>query len=336
MSLQVGLVGCRIVVEAGCLDDILQHAAYVTVYVGHVEFATLHTSNDFLHLCRLSGLHEVVASLHLGNGGQALANTNPVGHHNTLVAPVFTQDFCQEVVVTHRKLAIDLVIRSHDGPRVTLAHGNLEAAQIEFAGSTLADTLIDAGTVGLLRVDGKVLGRHARTLALYAIDVGSGYLSCQQRILRVIFKVTATQRIAVQVHARSEDDVTTVFLGFVANGLTHLSDQFRVPRRCQTGTDGESSGIVRLAVALTGGVDAHTGRAVGEHGGRNAQAGYFWRRTGSTSHEVGLAAHHSCRTEELVGTTNQKFGFLFQCHGLQHLVDVVSTEFSLRCHCHCC
>ena len=182
MGLEVGRVRGGILLEARRLDDVLQHAAHVAVDVGHVELATLHTLNNLLDLCRLSGLHQVVAGLYLGNGLQSLANANPVGHHNTLIAPVVAQDAGQQVAVAHRVLAVHLVIRRHDGPRVALADGNLEAAQIEFAGCTLAQTLVDGGAVSLLRVDGKVLGRDASTLVLNAVDVGGSNLTRQQRV----------------------------------------------------------------------------------------------------------------------------------------------------------
>ena len=150
-----------------------------------------------------------------------------------------------------------------------------------------------------------MLGRYASTLALYAIDVGCGNLSRQQGVFRIIFEITTTQRITVQVHARTQNDVATVFLGLVTDGLTNLGDQIRIPRRSQAATDGECRSIVGLAVARTGGVDTYTGRTVGQHGGRNAQTWYLGRCTSSTGHEVGLTAYHSRSAEEFVSTTNQ-------------------------------
>ena len=111
MCLEVRTVRGRIVAETRCLDDVLQHAAYVAINVSDAEFAVLHTIDNLLSLCRLSRFHEVVASLNLGNGGQPLADANPVGHHDTLVAPVLAQYLCQQVVVAHRELTVDFVVR---------------------------------------------------------------------------------------------------------------------------------------------------------------------------------------------------------------------------------
>ena len=101
MSLEVGFVGSRILVETGSLHDIFQHTAYVTVNIFHAELAFLHTLDNLLDLRGLSRLHEVVAGMYLSDGGQSLADTNPVGHYNAFVAPVFTQNAGKQVVVAH-------------------------------------------------------------------------------------------------------------------------------------------------------------------------------------------------------------------------------------------
>ena len=305
MGLEVGIVAGGIVAEAGCLHDVLQHTAHVAVDIGDVELAVLHTGDDLLHLLGLSWFHQVVAGMYLADGGQTVADANPVGHHDAFEAPVVAQDLCQQVVVAHRILAVDLVVGRHDGPRLALTDGYLEAAEVDFAGSTLADTLVDAGAVGLLRVHGEVLGADADTLLLYALDIGGGNLSREQRVFGIILEVAAAERVAVQVHARAEDDVAAVFLRLIADGLSHLAYQLGVPRRGQTGADGEGGGVVGLVRTLTGGIDAHAGRAVGKHGGRDAQTGNGGRCAGSSGHEVGLAAYNGCAAEEVVGAANQ-------------------------------
>ena len=211
--------------------------------------------------------------MYLSGGLKSLADADPVSHHDTLIAPVVAKDLGEQVVVAHREFAVDLVIRSHDGPGVAFPHGYLEAAEVDLAGSALRETLIDRGAVGLLGVHGEVLGRDACALTLHAIDIGGCNLTREQRILRVILEVSAAEGIAVEVHAWAEDHVATVFLGLVADGLTYLTDEFGVPRRGETRADGKGSGIIGLIGTLAGRVDAHTGRAVGEHGGRDAQSG---------------------------------------------------------------
>ena len=108
---QVGLVGGWIFVEAWCLHNILQHTAHVAVDVGHRELAALHALNNLVNLGGLSRFHQVVAGLHLSDGGQSLTDANPVGHDDALVAPVVAQDAGQQVAVAHGVLAVHLVIR---------------------------------------------------------------------------------------------------------------------------------------------------------------------------------------------------------------------------------
>ena len=120
--------------------------------------------------------------MNLADGGEAFADADPVGHHDALIAPVIAQNLGEQVVVAHRELAVDFVVRCHDGPGIALAHGNFEATQIDFTCGTLADTLVHASAVGLLRVDGEVLGGDACALALHTVDVGGSNLTRQQRV----------------------------------------------------------------------------------------------------------------------------------------------------------
>ena len=158
MGLEVGGVRGGILQEARGLDDVLEHAAHVAVDIGNIELAFLHALDDLFDLCGLSRLHEVVACMYLTDGWQALADADPVGHHDALVSPVVTQDFREQVVIAHGVLAVHLVVGCHDGPGIALADGDLKASEIELAGGTLGETLIDSRAVGLLRVDSEVLG----------------------------------------------------------------------------------------------------------------------------------------------------------------------------------
>ena len=110
MSLEVRIVRCGIFVETWSLDDILEHAAHIAINIGDAELTALYTLDDLIDLCGLSGLHQVVAGLNLGDGGQTFADTNPVGHHDTLIAPILTQNLGEQIVITHRELSVHLII----------------------------------------------------------------------------------------------------------------------------------------------------------------------------------------------------------------------------------
>ena len=109
----------------------------------------------------------------------------------------------------------------------------------------------------------------------------------------------------MEVHARSEDNVAAVFLGLIADSLTHFAHKFGIPGRSETGTDGECCGVIGLVGAPTGGIDTYTGRAIGEYGGRDAQTWNGWRGTGCTSHEISLTAYDGIGTEKVVCTANE-------------------------------
>ena len=316
MGLEVGSVRGGILVEARGLDDVFEHAAHVAIHILDVELAFFHTLDDLLYLSGLSGLHEVVAGLHFTDGGQTCADANPVGHHDAFKAPVLTQDLRQQVVVAHRELAVHLIIGGHDGPGVALADGNLEATEVELTGGTLRDALVDTGTIRLLRVDGEVLGRDACSLALHALDIGGGNLSCEEGILGVILEVTSAEGIAVEVHTWAENHVAAVFLGLVADGFTNLAHELGVPCGSETGADGEGGGVVGLVGTLARGVDTDTGRAVGEYGGRDAETGDGRRCTCGSCHEVGLAAYNGTCAEEVVCTSHEEFCLLLKGHCL--------------------
>ena len=130
MCIQVGLA-VLVALETGRLDDILQHAAHVLVHILHIQATSLHSIYDILGLRRIAWRHEVVASLHLHLGGQAITFSNPVSHDDTLETPFIAQDGGQQVFVALSIKTVHPIICRHDGPRIALAHDNLEAFQVE-------------------------------------------------------------------------------------------------------------------------------------------------------------------------------------------------------------
>ena len=231
--------------------------------------------------------------------------------------------------------AVDEVIGCHNRPRITLTDGNLKASEIDLAGGPLGESFVDTGTVCLLRVHGEVLGRDTHIFFLHTVDIGGGNLTCQEGVFAVILEVSSTERVTVQVHARAEDHIAAVFLGLVADGLSYLSHEFGVPRGGETRADGEGGGIEGLIGTPAGGVDADTGRTVCQNGGRDAESRDFGCSTCSTCYEGSLTTYDGIGTEKVVGSTYEEFGFLFEGHGFEHLIDIIGTQFGLGIHCHC-
>ena len=327
MADKVGLVGVGIVAEARCLHDVLQQSAHVAVHVVDAQLALLHGLNDLFRLLLVARFHQVVAGSHLDGCVQILADAYPVGHHHALEAPVLAQYLRQQVVVPHRVLAVHLVIRRHHRPGLALPHGNLESAQVQFASRAGRHPLVNARAVRLLRVHGVVFRRGAHALALHAADVGCRYLARHQRVFREVFEVAAAQRVAMQVHARTQYHVAAILHRLLADGRAYALQQVCVPCCRQTRPDGEACGVEGLRGALTSGVDAHAGRSVSEHRCRYAQSWDGRRLSGCSRHAVGAVAHHGVLAEEVLGAAHEQSRLFLQRHGLQHLVDVVLTEF---------
>ncbi len=134
MRLQVRLIAIFVALKAVCFDDIFQDALYVGVQHLHRQRTALGSGQNGLVLLRLSGLQHVVASQH---GGYGIVTGIPVTDVHTLPTPLVANDGGQQFVVLYGIRTVQLVIRRHDGPRVTLLHHNLEGLQVYLAQGTL-------------------------------------------------------------------------------------------------------------------------------------------------------------------------------------------------------
>ena len=150
MSFEIGFATEFITFEAWCFHDILQHAAYIAIYISHIETAGFHRSHDIFHLSRVSRHHQIVAGSHLCFYGKVFALANPVGFYNTFIAPILAEHLGKEVFAALCIVSIHFVVSRHDGPRIAAAHHHLKSFQIEFSQCTWADALIHTGAVSFL------------------------------------------------------------------------------------------------------------------------------------------------------------------------------------------
>ena len=174
-----------------------------------------------------------------------------------------------------------------------------------------------------------MLDGRAHPVRLDAADIGGGHLSGEQRVLGEILEVTSVQRVTMDVHTRSEEDVHPVLEDFIAHRLRHLLHEGDVPGTGQEGTHREAGAVKRSVRTRAGGLDAKAGGAVGQDGARNAQpvdgpcvaggAGDFGR-------DAGRDAVHDGGT----GATHQQGGLFLQGHGLEDFFDVVLRKPGLR------
>ncbi len=127
------------------------------------------------------------------------------------------------------KSAVDVVVGSHDGPRVALLDCNLEIPQVDFAQGTYRNPCVKVKSVEFLVVSRKMLDGRPDSLALDSTDVAGGYLASQQRVFGIIFKVPSAQRIALDVDAWGKKNVHPIFKNLVADGFTDFLDKRRIP-----------------------------------------------------------------------------------------------------------
>lgn len=122
--------------------------------------------------------------------------------------------------------AVDQIVRSHNGPRVRLAHGDLERLEVEFSQRPLLDKRVYSQSVGLLLIADEIytgwsagtacirdssmeqtLDRGCDAFLLQAPDVLSRQLAREKRILGEGLEVPASQRMAVHANSRGEEDM---------------------------------------------------------------------------------------------------------------------------------
>ncbi len=147
-------------------------------------------------------------------------------------------------------------------------------AGIDFAQCTLGDVGADAQTVGFLIVGGEMLKRSAHALGLHAGDDADGFMTRQIRIFRPVFEAAASERVALDVHARAEDYGDLLLNALFGHGFANLVDEFRIPGAGQTSRRREAGGrhaVVQVDFAGGGRIGlAQAVGAVGDHVAGNA------------------------------------------------------------------
>ena len=313
VRLQVRMAGIGVLPEPRRLDHILQNPADVAVHFFHRQSAILHTLENALDFHIGTRVHQVVAGL---DGQDGIVLEPPVRNYDAVIAPVIPEDGGQEFIILLGILAVQFVVRAHHRPRTAFFDGNLEILQIDLPQGPAAHLGVVFSPVGLLIIDRVVLDGCAHAVALDTPHIGRRHLAGEERILREILEVPAIQRIAMDVHSRSQEHVHAVLQHFVAQNGRGLLHQIDIPGTGQERSHRESGRHRVRRIPLR--VDPDAGRAVGEHRLRNAQP----RNGPGTARQTG---HH------VVGTSSHEQGrFLFQGQCLQDLVDIIRPKPRLR------
>ena len=207
-------------------------------------------------------------------GGHAVVVGAPVAHDDALEAPFVAQHVGEQPVILGGMYAVDAVVCAHDGPRLGFLDNVFECREVDFAQRTLGDVGADAQPVGLLVVGGEVFERGAHALGLHACDNANGLMACQIRVFGPVFEAAAAKRVALDVHAGTEDYGNLLLNAFFGHGFADLVDEFRVPRAGQARGRREAGGghgVVQIDFAGGGRVGlAQAVGAVGDHIAGNA------------------------------------------------------------------
>ena len=186
----------------------------------------------------LDGLFCVVAS-------------SPVGNDDAVIFPVAFQNLVQQYIIVAIVLVLIKIVGTHDTPCTSLGDCSLESWQIDLVERTIADHDIHLMTILLVVVQGIVLHTSCDALRLESLDIRHHHARCQPRILAHILEVAASERGAVDVHARPQDHTLSAIQGFLAQTLTVKTCHLGIPRSCQTRERREShAGVVGLSCLL--------------------------------------------------------------------------------------
>ena len=162
----------------------LYHIFQYTLHVGiehlHRQFAAFGCLVDGLILLVLTRLQHIVTSHHSSYGIVACI---PIAYKHALPSPLVANNRSKQLTILNSIRAIQLVIRCHDGPRITLLHHNLKGFQVYFAQRTLRYLRDIVVTVCLLVVSHKMLGTCSCTLTLNTLHIAGSDSSREIRIL---------------------------------------------------------------------------------------------------------------------------------------------------------
>ena len=226
--------------------------------------------------------HHVVAGAHrqvgihpggVGHGG--------VGDHHAHEAPFIAQHVGEQGFGAAGPGGAQVGVAGHDRGGLALLDRDLKGLEVQLAHSLLVAPDGQGQTVGLLIVQGEVLGVAVDALGGGALDLGRAQLAGEQTVLGIVLEVAPAEGGAVDVHARGVQAHDAVGQGLRAEDAAEFLHQLHVPGGADDGLAGEGDALEGAdqgvdaggAVQIGGGGLAHGGHggggpaAVEDHGG---------------------------------------------------------------------
>ena len=153
----------------------------------------------------------------------------PVGHHNTVKAPLVAQHIGKQPFVLRAKDAVDLVVGTHQGGRLCPFDDILKRLQIQPAHGVFRSDRVAEKAVILAVVHRKMLHAYTDALTLHTLGLRRRHHTGEQRILAEILKVPSAKGIALDIHTGSEQGMNTVVTRFLSDRLPHSARDVRIP-----------------------------------------------------------------------------------------------------------
>ena len=182
--------------------------------------------------------HKVVSGSHTSGCGAFLINfcCCPVCHDHTLEAPFITCGLCTEIIIIRCMNTVDQVIACHDRQWLRFSDCDFKSFKVYFAECTLGNHTVRSHTVVFLVVTCEMLDSCATSIVgLYTFCHCCCDGSCHIRIFRIIFEVSSTERISVNVHSRCQPECHTEIFHLCTDHRTNFTDQCTVPCLCKQG-----------------------------------------------------------------------------------------------------
>ena len=154
----------------------------------------------------------------------------PVGHDETVEAPLVAQDLGEEPSVLCGVFTGDLVVRAHDAPGARLLDGALERPQVQLAQRAFVDVDVDGHPLDLGVVGDEVLDGDGNVVRLDPTNPGAPERAGELGVFAVALEGATTDGRAMQVDGGAEHDVCTLADRFGADERAEFSDQIGIPR----------------------------------------------------------------------------------------------------------
>ena len=108
-------------------------------------------------------------------------------------------------------------------------HCGLKGWKINFPQGSFVNIRADVVAIELLVVSGEVLGGGDDALVLNTVDYGHRHSRCQEWIFPEVLEVPAAHRGAIDIHARSKNELHAAGTGVFAHHGAESLYQFCIP-----------------------------------------------------------------------------------------------------------